>query len=113
MRRTRTKGRLMESPHDFCAVHWDPEPNRFPLNRPSGTFSPIGGEGWDEGDRFMERERRMGKGGVSGFPIVACPAIHYATPQDRRRYDILQSIRTLTWLEGDHPGNRPCSRAPF
>src|SRR6185436_16143691 len=30
------------------------------------------------------------------FPIVACPAIHYATPEDRRRYDILQSIRTLT-----------------
>ena len=46
---------LMESPHDFHAVHWDHEPVRIPLNRPPGTFSPTGGEGWDEGVRFMER----------------------------------------------------------
>jgi hypothetical protein len=31
------------------------EPMEIPLNRPSGTFSPTGGEGWDEGVRFMER----------------------------------------------------------
>jgi hypothetical protein len=30
------------------------EPFAIPLNRPSGTFSPTGGEGWDEGVRFME-----------------------------------------------------------
>src|SRR5437870_5203048 len=35
-------------------MHWDHEPVRIPLNRPPGTFSPTGGEGWDEGVRFME-----------------------------------------------------------
>src|SRR5438477_6098843 len=35
-------------------VSWDHEPVRIPLNRPPGTFSPTGGEGWDEGVRFME-----------------------------------------------------------
>jgi thiamine biosynthesis lipoprotein len=30
------------------------EPLNIPLNLPSGTFSPSGGEGWDEGVRFME-----------------------------------------------------------
>src|SRR6059036_2301711 len=38
-------------------MHWDHEPYRIPLTRPSGTFSPIGGEGWDEGVRFMESVR--------------------------------------------------------
>src|SRR5881296_176195 len=32
------------------------EPIGIPLNRPPGTFSPTGGEGWDEGERFMESE---------------------------------------------------------
>src|SRR5437773_9854103 len=30
------------------------EPVGIPLNRPPGTFSPTGGEGRDEGVRFME-----------------------------------------------------------
>ena len=56
----------MESPHAIFAVHWDPEPVRIPLNRPPGTFSPpTGGEGWDEGVRFMERLR---KGTAPGLP---------------------------------------------
>jgi len=44
--------RFMESLLGLATVHSDHEPNRIPLNRPSGTFSPIGGEGWDEGVRF-------------------------------------------------------------
>jgi DNA-directed DNA polymerase III PolC len=36
-------------------------------------------------------------------PAAACPAIHYATPDDRRKYDIVQSIRTLTLLQEEHP----------
>ena len=44
---------------------------------------------------------------------VACPAVHYATPEDRRRYDILQSIRTLTLLEHEHPGKRHGGRYHF
>ena len=40
---------FMERPLAIFAVHWDHEPVRIPLNRPPGTFSPTGGEGWDEG----------------------------------------------------------------
>jgi len=32
-------------PLGLTTVHRDHEPVRIPLNRPSGTFSPIGGEG--------------------------------------------------------------------
>ena len=34
---------------------------------------------------------------------VAMPAIHYAEPKDRWKYDVVQSIRTLTLLRQDHP----------
>src|SRR5438034_8739531 len=34
-------------------VSWGHEPVGIPLNRPPGTFSPTGGEGRDEGVRFM------------------------------------------------------------
>src|SRR5690606_19312380 len=37
---------------------------------------------------------------------VACPAGHYATTADRQRYDILQSIRTLTLLVHEHREKR-------
>jgi error-prone DNA polymerase len=40
------------------------------------------------------------------IPVVGCPAIHYATPDDRMKYDIVQSIRTLTLLRQEHPGKR-------
>ncbi|MCI0537903.1 MAG: DNA polymerase III subunit alpha, partial [Verrucomicrobiales bacterium] len=45
--------------------------------------------------------------------IIACPAVHYAKPEDRRRYDILQSVRTLTLLEHDHPDKRRGGRFHF
>jgi hypothetical protein len=41
----------------FLDTHWDHELSESPLNRPPGTFSPSGGEGWDEGVRFMESFR--------------------------------------------------------
>ncbi len=44
---------------------------------------------------------------------VACPSVHYAAPEDRRRYDILQSIRTLTLLEHEHPEKRRGGRYHF
>ncbi|MGN6385876.1 MAG: DNA polymerase IV [Verrucomicrobiota bacterium] len=44
---------------------------------------------------------------------VACPAVHYADAADRHRYDILQSIRTLTLLEHDHPEKRRNGRFHF
>lgn len=47
------------------------------------------------------------------FPTAACPAIHYATPGDRTKYDIVQSIRTLTLLRGPHPEKRSEGRLHF
>ena len=47
------------------------------------------------------------------FPVVACPAIHYALPGDRMKYDIVQSIRTLTLLRQDHPEKRMGGRYHF
>src|SRR5262249_2056422 len=44
---------------------------------------------------------------------LACPAVHYAKPEDRQRYDILQSIRTLTLLEHEHPDKRHGGRFHF
>ena len=47
------------------------------------------------------------------FPIVAGPAIHYALPDDRLKFDILQSIRTRTLLRQEHPDKRPEGRLHF
>ncbi|MBI2949779.1 MAG: DNA polymerase III subunit alpha, partial [Verrucomicrobia bacterium] len=47
------------------------------------------------------------------FPAVAAPAIHYATPEDRQKYDIVQSIRTLTLLREKHPEKRLGGRLHF
>lgn len=41
-----------------------------------------------------------------GAPAVPVLPVHYATPADRRRFDIVQSIRTLTLLGQAHPGKR-------
>lgn len=37
---------------------------------------------------------------------VAIPSIHYAAPADRWKYDVVQSIRTLTLLRQQHPEKR-------
>ncbi|HUC84076.1 MAG TPA: DNA polymerase III subunit alpha [Candidatus Acidoferrales bacterium] len=47
------------------------------------------------------------------FPVVACPAIHYAQSGDRLKYDIVQSIRTLTLLRQEHPSKRRNGRFHF
>ncbi|MGD0411528.1 MAG: DNA polymerase III subunit alpha, partial [Verrucomicrobiota bacterium] len=47
------------------------------------------------------------------FPAVACPPIHYAAAEDRPKYDLLQSIRTLTLLRQAHPDKRPGGRFHF
>ena len=49
----------------------------------------------------------------SDSQAVACPAIHYAAPADRQRYDIVQSIRTLTLLREEHPEKRTNGRLHF
>jgi DNA-directed DNA polymerase III PolC len=47
------------------------------------------------------------------FPAVAAPAIHYATPGDRVKYDLVQSIRTLTLLRERHPAKRAGGKLHF
>jgi DNA-directed DNA polymerase III PolC len=50
---------------------------------------------------------------TGSLPVVACPAIHYATANDRMQYDIVQSIRTLTLLRQEHPNKRLGGRLHF
>jgi DNA-directed DNA polymerase III PolC len=53
------------------------------------------------------------RGGADDFPAVACPPVHYATPAERQRYDIVQSIRTLTLLQERHAEKRSGGRLHF
>lgn len=52
-------------------------------------------------------------GSSTDFPSVACPPVHYAIPAERQRYDIVQSIRTLTLLQERHPEKRSGGRLHF
>ncbi|MGD1086704.1 MAG: PHP domain-containing protein, partial [Verrucomicrobiota bacterium] len=84
-------------------------------------------EGWTEGliavggdarlaEMFPGRFYSLAAGGKNAFPAAACPAIRHATPEDRQKYDIMQSIRTRTLLRQAHPekcfGGRFHFRAP-
>ena len=51
--------------------------------------------------------------GEGCLPVVVCPAIHYASPGDRLKFDIVQSIRTLTLLRQEHPDKRMDGRFHF
>jgi DNA-directed DNA polymerase III PolC len=62
-------------------------------------------------DRFYQMAAKQLAPGR--FPVVACPAVHYATHADRRKYDIVQSIRTLTLLRQEHPSKRAAGRFHF
>ena len=57
--------------------------------------------------------RAVSRETTSSFPIVACPSTHYASPLDRQKYDIVQSIRTLTLLQQQHPEKRRGGRLHF
>lgn len=54
---------------------------------------------------FPQRFYQLATGGqrAGKFPGVVGPAIRYAMPGDRQRYDIVQSIRTRTLLRQPHP----------
>src|SRR5262249_42768986 len=43
---------------------------------------------------------------AASLPCVASLPVHYATPADRWKYDVVQSIRTLTLLRQQHPQKR-------
>jgi DNA-directed DNA polymerase III PolC len=52
-------------------------------------------------------------GPPSDVVSAACAPVHYATPADRQRYDIVQSIRTLTLLRERHAEKRIGGRFHF
>src|ERR1039458_2884808 len=61
--------------------------------------------------RFYQMATKQSDG--SRFSVVACPTVHYALPGDRTKYDIVQSIRTLTLLRQEHPDKRLDGRFHF
>ena len=61
--------------------------------------------------RFYEMAAKQA--GEDRFPVAACPAIHYGSPGDRPKFDVLQSIRTLTLLRQEHPDKRLGGRFHF
>jgi error-prone DNA polymerase len=61
--------------------------------------------------RFYQLATKQSR--ADSFPVVACTATHYALPADRLKYDIVQSIRTLTLLRQAHPGKRLEGRFHF
>ncbi len=58
-------------------------------------------------------QRAISKETRGAFPIVACPDVRYAAPGDRQKYDIVQSIRTLTLLHEEHPEKRKAGKFHF
>lgn len=47
------------------------------------------------------------------IPLTAAADTHYLAPGDRLRFDVLQSIRTLTLLNQEHPAKLPPGRYHF
>jgi DNA-directed DNA polymerase III PolC len=66
-------------------------------------------------EHFPKAFYRMvtGRDTGGGFPAVPVPPIHYAMESDRQRYDILQSIRTLTLLREQHADKKLGGRFHF
>jgi error-prone DNA polymerase len=64
-------------------------------------------------EMFQGRFYRLVTAADSDSRAVACPAVHYAAPGDRQKYDIVQSIRTLTLLREQHPEKRTNGRLHF
>jgi DNA-directed DNA polymerase III PolC len=60
---------------------------------------------------FYQMAARRDTGG--DFARVAVPAIHYGAAGERQRYDILQSIRTLTLLREQHADKRVAGNYHF
>ncbi len=69
--------------------------------------------GWAE--LFPQRFYRLvtSRQTPNDFPAVAAPAVRYALPGDRQKYDIVQSIRTLTLLRETHPEKHADGRFHF
>jgi DNA-directed DNA polymerase III PolC len=55
--------------------------------------------------RLLLQAARKGK-----IPAVAAPAVHYEKPADHLRWEILQSMRTLTLLGQEHKEKKPAGQ---
>jgi DNA-directed DNA polymerase III PolC len=84
--------------------------------------SPLAAAGrWRDVNSFANARRRAEdcppylprRDATGSFPMAACPSIHYAATHDRQKYDIVQSIRTLTLLRHPHPDKRSGGRLHF
>lgn len=92
------EGLLAISPHAEFAPFF---PGRFYLDVTAQALAPAGG---------VDRPR---PGLQTGLPCLVAPPIHYATPADRWKFDIVQSIRTLTLLRQAHPEKMPAGDFHF
>ena len=53
--------------------------------------------------RFYAGESSLNERATGSHPAVACLPVHYEQPEDRWKYDVVQSIRTRTLLKQAHP----------
>ncbi len=92
--------------------------NAFPLE-PAGLIA-VGADPaaapWFARDAFFlgaATPAAARRAAVHGYPVAAVPAVHYASPADRARYAILQSIRTRTLLDHPHPDKQSLRRTAW
>ncbi len=86
-------------------------------NRQRAPFRRSDLEGWTEGllavsddpalaDLFPGRFYQAAAKVPGRFPAVLCPPVRYGTPDDRLKFDVVQSIRTRTLLRQAHAGKQ-------
>ena len=68
-----------------------------------GTDEPWAGHSPDRFYRAIGDPTRRVR---SAFPCVPHRPVHHAVPADRWKFDVVQSIRTLTLLQQAHPEKR-------
>jgi DNA polymerase-4 len=115
--------RLLSRHAELAAVHDDEGSvaarQRLPFRRNEFDGLTDGLIGVSEDVRLAEMFPNRFYGMVTGpktageFSVAACPEIRYATSDDRQKYDIVQSIRTLTLLRQEHPHKRRGGRLHF
>lgn len=72
---------------------------------PDAALAELFGDRFYRGVRSVDELRRMkvAEGNGDRYPCVPMFPVHYAEPGDRLKFDIVQSIRTLTLLRQRHP----------
>ena len=92
----------------IAALHRLPFPRRSLEGRTGGLLAVSNDPGLAPlfPGRFYFAAARAGAEVPAGLPGVLCPRVHYGTPADRQKWNILQSIRTGTLLQQEHPDKR-------